>query len=94
MSSAADVSLVYPLFQGTANDDEDSLAAELDSLEPEPPVVTIAQDESDRLKKEFQKYFDLEVPYRDSGQACKDIVEALDRVTSETQWVPRDWIFS
>ena len=46
------------------------------------------------IQSEFEKYFDMEVIYEDLEPALVKVKEALKKLTSETQWVPRNWVYS
>ena len=61
--------------------------------EANPKVLKLAK-ESELIRSEFQKYFDLEVIYEDLEPALVKVKEALKKLTSETQWVPRNWVYS
>ena len=53
-------------------------------------------EESEQIKREFQKYFDLEFVYDDfdTSGTLDQIQSALKKLMSETQWVPRNWVYS
>lgn len=51
-------------------------------------------EESQAIREEFQKYFDLEVLYEDLEPALGKVKAALKKLTAETQWVPRNWVYS
>ena len=51
-------------------------------------------DESEVIREEFEKYFDLEVIYEDLEPAFLKVREELKKLTAETQWVPRNWVYS
>ena len=51
-------------------------------------------EESELIRKEFQKYFDMEIPFEDVASAFTKIKEALDKLAVEVQWVPRNWVYS
>ncbi len=51
-------------------------------------------EESEMIRKEFQKYFDLEFPFEDVNNTFAKIKEALDKLATEVQWVPRNWVYS
>jgi hypothetical protein len=42
----------------------------------------------------LQKYFDLEIAFENTDSAFGKIREALDKLASEAQWVPRNWVYS
>lgn len=56
--------------------------------------LTDAQLESEAIRKEFLKYFDLVFTHQDVNSTFEKIVDSLDKLTSETQWVPRNWVYS
>ena len=58
------------------------------------PELNECQEESEVIRKEFQKYFDLVLPHEDIDSTFNLIVENLEKLTSETQWVPRNWVYS
>lgn len=51
-------------------------------------------EESEQIKREFQKYFDLEFDYEDPESTLEKILGSLQKLMSETQWVPRNWVYS
>ena len=53
-------------------------------------------EESEQIRREFQKYFDLEFIFEeeDIDSTLEDIQRALKKLMSETQWVPRNWVYS
>ena len=51
-------------------------------------------EESELIRKEFQKYFDLEIPFEDVNSTFVKIKQTLDKMASEVQWVPRNWVYS
>lgn len=51
-------------------------------------------EESEQIKREFQKYFDLEFVFEDVHSTLRQVQAALKKLMSETQWVPRNWVFS
>ncbi len=53
-------------------------------------------EESEQIRREFQKYFDLEFVYDDEDldSTLEDIQGAMKKLMSETQWVPRNWVYS
>jgi hypothetical protein len=51
-------------------------------------------EESEMIRKEFQKYFDSEFPFEDVNTTFAKIKEALDKLATEVQWVPRNWVYS
>ena len=53
-------------------------------------------EESEQIRREFQKYIDLTFDFDpDSmGATLKEVEASLRKLMSETQWVPRNWVFS
>ena len=62
--------------------------------DPALPQLTFDQQESEGLKREFQKYFDLELEFHDLDSTFDKIKDSLVKLTNETQWVPRNWVYS
>jgi len=60
----------------------------------EPVELTYEQEESEAVRREFQKYFDLGVVYTDIDTAFATVRDSLIKLTNETQWVPRNWVYS
>ena len=60
----------------------------------QPVELTYEQEESEAVRREFQKYFDLEVVYTDIDTAFGTVRDSLVKLTNETQWVPRNWVYS
>ena len=58
------------------------------------PKTRKLHQESEAIRVEFQKYFDMEVVFEDLEQALGKVKEALKKLTAETQWVPRNWVYS
>ena len=60
------------------------------------PIVhlTYEQKESECLRREFQKYFDVEIEYVDLDSAFVTVKDSLVKLANETQWVPRNWVYS
>jgi len=53
-----------------------------------------ALEESNRIREEFQKYFDLEIVVEDFDKTFRTIMESLEKLTNESQWVPLNWVYS
>ena len=51
-------------------------------------------EESQLIRKDFLKYFDMEITYDDLDTTLEKIKGTLEKLQSETQWVPRNWVFS
>ena len=51
-------------------------------------------EESQLIRKDFLKYFDMEITYEDLDSTLERIKGTLEKLQSETQWVPRNWVFS
>jgi hypothetical protein len=53
-------------------------------------------EESEQIKREFQKYIDLTfvLDSEDVAVTLKQVQIALKKLMSETQWVPRNWVYS
>ena len=53
-----------------------------------------AVEESARIREDYQKYFDLEIPVEDTEEAFRTIMDTLVKLTNESQWVPLNWVYS
>ena len=51
-------------------------------------------EESQAIRKDFLKYFDMDITYEDLDSTMEKITNTLEKLQSETQWVPRNWVFS
>ena len=58
------------------------------------PKLRKLNEESEIIREEFEKYFDMEVIYEDLDPAFIKVKEALKKLSSDTQWVPRNWVYS
>ena len=47
---------------------------------------------SEELEESYGKFFDLTVVNKDTEEAYERIIEAVERLEKEAQWVPLDWI--
>ena len=52
------------------------------------------QEEGEQIRREFQKYFDLEFVFDEVKPTLHNVQTALKKLLSETQWVPRNWVYS
>ena len=50
--------------------------------------------ESQAIREEFAKYFDMEITFDDLESALSKVKGALKNLSSETQWVPRNLVYS
>ena len=51
-------------------------------------------EENCRIREEFQKYFDLEIVVEDLDKAFRTIMDSLEKLANESQWVPLNWVYS
>ena len=51
-------------------------------------------EESHRLHEEYQKYVDLEIVNDDFDKTFRTIMESLNKLATESQWVPLNWVYS
>ena len=49
---------------------------------------------SQAIREEFAKYFDMEITFDDSESGLSKVKGALKNLSLETQWVPRNWVYS
>lgn len=47
---------------------------------------------SKELEDNYGKFFDLTVVNKDTEEAYNNIIEAIEGLEREEQWVPRDWV--
>ena len=50
-------------------------------------------DESAKLQRAYDKYFDLVIVNNDLNDTLNQIVEAVNRLAAEPQWVPVTWVY-
>lgn len=50
-------------------------------------------EESSRLQRTYEKYVDLVIVNEDFDTTFRKVVEALDSLAQEHQWVPVNWIY-
>uniref|UniRef100_A0A6A7FQD0 MAGUK p55 subfamily member 6-like isoform X1 n=2 Tax=Hirondellea gigas TaxID=1518452 RepID=A0A6A7FQD0_9CRUS len=50
-------------------------------------------DESTRLERNFDNYFDITIINNDLNETFDQIMQAIDRLASEPQWVPVTWVY-
>ena len=50
--------------------------------------------ESQSIREEFAKYFNMEIIFDDLESALSKVKGALKNLSSETQWVPRNLVYS
>lgn len=53
-----------------------------------------AIEESNRIREDYQKYFDLEISVEDTEEAFRTIMDTLVKLANESQWVPLNWVYS
>ena len=51
-------------------------------------------EENARIGEEYQKYFDLEVTMDDQEAAFRTIIQSVEKLANEAQWVPLNWVYS
>jgi hypothetical protein len=50
-------------------------------------------EESEQIERDYHAYFDLTVVNEDMGRCFSSLVEALDGLRAEPQWVPITWLY-
>lgn len=50
-------------------------------------------DESTRMERNYDKYFDVTIINNDLNDTYDAIMEAIDRLATEPQWVPVTWVY-
>ena len=58
------------------------------------PQARRLYSESQAIREEFAKYFDMEITFDDLESALSKVKGTLKNLSSETQWVPRNWVYS
>ena len=61
---------------------------------PIDPQARRLYSESQAIREEFAKYFDMEITFDDLESALSKVKGTLKNLSSETQWVPRNWVYS
>ena len=56
--------------------------------------IESAVEESNRIREDYQKYFDLEISVEDTEEAFRTIMDSLVKLANESQWVPLNWVYS
>lgn len=50
-------------------------------------------EDSAKLQRAYDKYFDLVIINNDLNDTYHEIMEAIDRLSTEPQWVPVTWVY-
>lgn len=50
-------------------------------------------EESDVIERDYHAYFDLTIVNEDMGRCFTNLVEAIDALRAEPQWVPVTWLY-
>ncbi|XP_069941248.1 protein PALS2 isoform X2 [Cherax quadricarinatus] len=50
-------------------------------------------EESAKLQRAYDKYFDLIIVNNDLNETFQEIMDAIDRLETEPQWVPVTWVY-
>lgn len=50
-------------------------------------------DESSRLERVYEKYFDITIINNDLNDTFDSIMASIDRLSTEPQWVPVTWVY-
>lgn len=50
-------------------------------------------DESARIQRVYRHFFDLTIVNDNLDQAFEKLLAAVDRLTTEPQWVPVSWVY-
>ncbi|XP_064546814.1 protein PALS2 [Drosophila montana] len=50
-------------------------------------------EESSFVQRKYEKYFDMVIVNEDSDETFRQVVETLDQMSHEEQWVPVNWIY-
>lgn len=52
-----------------------------------------ALEESARIQRIYEKYFDQIIINEDPDQTFRKVVEALEILSNQHQWVPVSWVY-
>jgi guanylate kinase len=50
-------------------------------------------EESETIERDYHAYFDLTIVNEDMGRCFTNLVEAIDALKAEPQWVPVNWLY-
>ena len=50
-------------------------------------------EESAKLQRAYDKYYDLVIINNDLNDTYNQILEAIERLSTEPQWVPVTWVY-
>lgn len=50
-------------------------------------------EESALLQRKYEKYLDLVIVNEDFDSTFRQVVDAMDQLSHEHQWVPVNWIY-
>ncbi len=50
-------------------------------------------EESEAIERDYHAYFDLTIVNEDMGRCFSNLVEAIDALKAEPQWVPVNWLY-
>jgi hypothetical protein len=50
-------------------------------------------EDSDGVERDFHHFFDLTIVNDDMGRCFTSLVEAIDALRAEPQWVPVSWLY-
>jgi len=50
-------------------------------------------EESSFVQRKYEKYFDMVIVNEDFDETFRQVVETLDQMSHEEQWVPVNWIY-
>ena len=74
--------------------EEETLIQSTNISVPIDPQARRLYSESQAIREEFAKYFDMEITFDDLESALSKVKGTLKNLSSETQWVPRNWVYS
>ena len=50
-------------------------------------------EESEEIERDYHAYFDLTIVNDDMNKCFESLVEAIDTLRAEPQWVPVNWLY-
>ena len=58
----------------------------------ETEFVSVIED-SETIERDYHAFFDLTIVNEDMGRCFTNLVEAIDALRAEPQWVPVTWLY-
>lgn len=52
-----------------------------------------ALEESARIQRTYEKYFDMVIVNEDPDHTFRKVIESLENLSNQHQWVPVSWVY-